>query len=147
MIVGGISVRAVPRLQLDSTLAEAGRRLRDAATGIAVVVQDGRLIGTVSERDLAVRGCASGLDPQSASVAEVYDPQPLVCAADAGLRHALQLMRENGRVWLVVVDHAQAPVGAVSVNQLLDLLWHLVPEEPSGPEPEYVHRVRGDTMP
>lgn len=147
MIVGELSVRPVPRLQRDSSLAEAGRRLREAGTGIAAVVEDGRLVGTVSERDLAVRGCAEGLDPERAAIAAVFDPQPLVCPVDAGVRYALQLMRENGRIWLIVVDRDQVPVGTVSINQLLDLLWHLVPSEPAGPEPEYVHRVRGDTAP
>lgn len=147
MVVGEISVRAVPRLDRGSTLAEAGRKLRDGATGIAVVIEDGRLVGTVSERDLAVRGCARGLDPEETSIVEVYDPQPLLCPADADVRHALGLMRENARVWLVLTDRDHAPVGAVSLNQLLDLLWDLVPRETSGPEPEYVHRVRGDKAP
>jgi predicted transcriptional regulator len=147
MIVGEISLNHMPVLRPDSTLAEAARALRDAAGGVAAVIDRGRLVGTVSERDLALEGCARGLDPGTATVSEIQDVAPVLCPVDADLKYALRLMRERRQSWLVVTDPAAVPVGVVSLTDLLHVLEDLVPDAATGPEPEYVHRVRGDTAP
>jgi CBS domain-containing protein len=145
MLIGQFSVHDIATVQPGATLVEAGRVLRDAPGGVAAVVFDGSLLGTVSMRDLALKGCAEGLDPATATVNQVLDPEPPVCAVDADLKHALRLMGEHRQAWLVLRDATDALAGVVSLAELLDLLADRVPAESTGPEPEYVHRVRGDS--
>jgi CBS domain-containing protein len=145
MIIGEISLHELPHLVARSSVAEAGVALRDALGGVVAVVEEGRLLGSVSERDLAVKACAGGQDPNTVTVAEIFDSHPVVCAFDADLKYALGLMREHRQTWLIVSNGNGAPAGAVSLLQLLEVIDDFVPEESTGPEPEYVHRVRGDT--
>jgi len=46
----------------DTTLAEAAHRMVDHDTGAACVIEDGKLVGVLSERDL-LRVLAQGFDP------------------------------------------------------------------------------------
>ena len=43
-----------------------------------------------------------------------------------------------------MLDRDGSLAGCVSLDELLDLVGRYLPEESTGPEPEYVHRVRGD---
>ncbi|AGA34653.1 hypothetical protein TVNIR_3016 [Thioalkalivibrio nitratireducens DSM 14787] len=103
------------------------------------------MIGTVSERDLARQGMGGGFDPDEATVFMLCDPHPAVCFVDAKLASALALMRNRNQHWLLVLDRAGQVAGMLSMTRLLSMLETLVPEESTGPEPEYVRRVRGDS--
>ena len=58
----------------DVTAAEAARRMADQGVGaLPVCNTEGRLVGIVTDRDLAVRVLAAGLDPQGTRLAELLD--------------------------------------------------------------------------
>ena len=54
-----------------ATLAEAAQQLRDLNVGSLPILDGDHLVGVVTDRDIVVRGIAEGLDPSSATVAEV----------------------------------------------------------------------------
>src|SRR5689334_12796144 len=56
--------RPVVVTALSETVAEAARRLRDERVGCLVVTRDGRPIGIVTDRDLALRVVAEERDPK-----------------------------------------------------------------------------------
>jgi CBS domain-containing protein len=145
MIIGELSMHNVPMLPPEATLIDAGRALQAAGTPALAVMQDGRLLGTVSERDLAVKGCGAGLTPKDVTVSAICDRNPAACPADTGLSHALGLMRNRGQSWLLVMDRDAQVAGVVSLDALIAVLAGLVPEGGTGPEPEYSRRVRGNT--
>jgi CBS domain-containing protein len=144
MIIGELTMHNVPTLPPEATLIDAGLALGSAGTPVLTVIQGGRLVGTLSERDLAVKGCGAGLNPGDVTVHEICDRNPAKCPAETGLSSALALMRKRGQSWLLVTDHDQQVSGVVSLDALIAVLAGLVPSESTGPEPEYVHRVRGD---
>ena len=144
MKIAEISTRFVPSITTGTSLQAAAASMRMAQTGILPVVNQGQLVGTLSERDLVLRGCADGLDPLDATVEQVYDPDPIVCHEDFHLKAALEVMRQRHSTWLVVIGEARKIVGVVSLVELLDLLEQLIREESDGPEPNYVKRVRGE---
>jgi predicted transcriptional regulator len=127
-------------------LAETGRVLRRAGSSLAAVVEDGRLLGTVSEHDIVVSACSVGFDPEALAVGEICNTHPLLCPFDVDLRFALRLMREHQQGSLLLTDGNDDPAGIVSLLELLELFEGLAPAESSEPAPEYVHRVRGDTL-
>lgn len=146
MNIAAITTRNIPTISLATTLQEAGTIMRTADTGVLPVVEDGRLVGTLSERDLALRGCGAGLDPHNALVSVICNRIPIACAEDWPLRSALQFMRERRATWLVTLDRQGSVTGVVSLVELMDLLAQLVPEETDGPDPESVRRVRGGSF-
>jgi CBS domain-containing protein len=146
MIIGEFTMHNVPTLPPEATLIDAGVALRTAGTPVLAVVQDGQLVGSVSERDLAVKGCGAGLQPGDVNVWAICDRNPAVCPAETALSSALALMRTRGQPWLLVLDHDKRVSGVVSLDALIEGLSGLVPSESTGPEPEYVHRVRGDDV-
>ena len=55
----------------DQTVAYAARMMRDEDVGLAPVVEGQRLVGTLTDRDIAVRVVAEGMDPQTVRVSDV----------------------------------------------------------------------------
>src|SRR5215217_2489696 len=55
----------------DNPVVEAARIMKEKDVGIVPVVEGGRLVGTVTDRDIAVRVVAEGKDPQSVRVREI----------------------------------------------------------------------------
>jgi CBS domain-containing protein len=79
---------------LDDSAADAARLMRDNDTGDVVVVDDGRLAGILTDRDLAVRLVAEGIDPFVAC-SEVFSRDPVTISPDEPLARAAELMAEN----------------------------------------------------
>jgi CBS domain-containing protein len=146
MLVAELMEVSLTKVSPAASLQEAGTLMRTGATDVLLVEEDGRLLATVSARDLAVRGCGDGLDPRTASVDRVMSREPLRCASDLGLAEARALMGEKGADALVVCDGVGHPVGLLTRVRLLDVLAGPPFAQSRGPAPEQVERVRGDAF-
>ena len=105
------------------TTVEATQTVRDAAeamraddVGVLVVLEDGRFLGLVSDRDLVVRVLAVGGSPED-PVGQVCSATVVTVAPGDGLERAAQLMAEHAvrRLPVVVGDDV---VGIVSLGDL-----------------------------
>lgn len=144
MHVAEIAVHTDLAIPPCATLKEAGAAMREAGTGVLPIVEGGRLVATLSERDLAVKGCGAGLDPRSTRVSALVNGTPAACPGHLPLKAALEEMRRHRQTWLVVLGGEARVSGIVSLVALLEVLEGLVPEEAEGPELNSVRRVRGD---
>jgi CBS domain-containing protein len=117
MKVDGAMPPLIVSVNADAPLA-AARLTRSAALGFLPVHEGGRFVGIVTDRDIAVRAVAGGLDPEVAAVQEVMTPA--VMTADAGGRadEALRLMEGAGVPRLLVVDATGQSVGVLSDNDI-----------------------------
>ena len=95
------NVRTVSR---DSSVAEAARIMRDEDTGSVPVVEDGRVAGIVTDRDIVVRGVAEGRDVTSLNVREVCSSDLVTVEPDRDLDAALRLMAQHQVRRLPVVE-------------------------------------------
>jgi CBS domain-containing protein len=73
-------------------VTDAARLMRDNNVGSLPVVEDGRLIGMITDRDIVVRVVAEGRDLDSATVADAYSDQPVTVEPEQDLDEALTLM-------------------------------------------------------
>jgi CBS domain-containing protein len=73
-------------------VAEAARIMRDQNVGSLPVVEEGRLIGMITDRDIVIRLVAEGRDLESTSVGDAYTDQPVTVEPEQNLDDALQLM-------------------------------------------------------
>jgi CBS domain-containing protein len=85
-------------------VAEAARLMRDEDIGSLPVTDEGRLVGMLTDRDIAVRVVAEGRNPNSTTVGEVLSPDPVAAQPDQDLDEALHLMAQHQVRRLPVVE-------------------------------------------
>ena len=76
--------------------------------------QTQKLVGMVTDRDLAMKLVAEGRDGRNTTVAEVMSRQIVTCHADDDLQKALDAMAENQLRRIPVVDEDGAVIGIIS---------------------------------
>jgi CBS domain-containing protein len=98
----------------DQTVQDAARLMQDHDCGCIPVVDDtGRLVGVITDRDLACRCLAAGLGPDT-SVAEVMSLSPSCCEPDDDLQYVERIMEERQVRRVPVVGRQGECVGMVS---------------------------------
>ena len=97
---------------------DAAIRMADARVGAILIVEDGRVAGIFTERDLLNRVIARRLDPDATPLAEVMTREPQTLAPDMPLAHALVMMYEGCYRHVPVVENGR-PVGMVSARDAL----------------------------
>ena len=103
-------------LPLSATVADAAREMRDADVGDVLVVEGDELRGLVTDRDIVVRGLATGLDA-STPIGELCSPALLTVSPDEAMDVAADLMASAAVRRLPVVESGR-PVGIVALGDL-----------------------------
>ncbi|AWW36829.1 CBS domain-containing protein [Streptomyces cadmiisoli] len=101
----------------DASVAEAARLMRAQDVGDVVVADGEQVVGVLTDRDIAVRAVAEGLDPSGVSARSVCTPDPVVVSPQDPVSTAVALMREKAVRRLPVVEDG-LPVGVVSLGDL-----------------------------
>ena len=86
------------------SIVDAARMMRDDGIGSLPVVEEGRLVGMITDRDIATRGVGEGIDVRMALVRDVCSADPVAVDSGAALDEALQLMARNSLRRLPVVE-------------------------------------------
>jgi CBS domain-containing protein len=102
-----------------TSVREASKMMAGKAIGAVLVVDEGRLVGIFSERDVVFRVVAADLDPDTTQLSRVMTPEPKTVRPNNTFGYAMTLMHENGFRHLPVVDDGK-PVGIVSARSALD---------------------------
>lgn len=82
-------------IDADKPVAYAAKMMRDEDVGLAPIVEGQKLIGTLPDRDIAIRVVAEGKDPQTTIVRDVATTRFVTIDSDQDLDEALRLMAEN----------------------------------------------------
>jgi len=102
----------------NQSLAEAAQKMRDADVGSLPVVEDAKLIGIVTDRDIVVRCVAEGADPKATSVRQAASQDVVHCLADQSLEDASKIMAAAQVRRLPVIDHDRRLVGIVALGDI-----------------------------
>ena len=103
------------------TVATARNLMRLDAIHHLLVVDDRRVVGVVSDRDLGGRVSARRGDGGATAIADVMSEHVVTVPADATIRQAANLMRGRGIGCLAIVAD-EKPVGIVTITDLLELI-------------------------
>lgn len=98
----------------DAPVADASRIMRDEDTGIVPIVEDGKLIGTITDRDIVVRLIAESRDASSATVRDIASTDLVTVDPQQDLDEALRLMAQHQVRRLPVVEEDGRLVGILS---------------------------------
>ena len=114
--------RPVQSLPPDASCADAARLMRDTNVGSIVVTRDGRPLGMVTDRDLAVRVMAGGLDAERLPIGEMMSDEPIFLSGVRDIAQVVAAMRDLGVRRIPIVDAEGLLSGVVSLDDLVLLL-------------------------
>jgi CBS domain-containing protein len=96
------------------SVVEAAKLMKGEDAGVAPIVDGDRLVGIVTDRDIAIRVVAEGRDPQSTKVEEVASQNVVTVDPRQDLDEALRLMATHQLRRLPVVEEDGKLVGIVA---------------------------------
>jgi CBS domain-containing protein len=96
------------------SVVEAAKLMKGEETRVAPIVEDGRLVGVVTDRDITIRVVAEGRDPRKTKVEDVASRDLITIDPDQPLEEALALMNEHHVKGLPVVEEDGTLVGIVA---------------------------------
>jgi CBS domain-containing protein len=101
-------------IDADKPVSYAAKMMRDEDVGLAPIVEGDKLIGTLTDRDIATRVVAEGRDPETTTVQEVASQDIVTIDPQQGLDEALRLMAQHQVRRLPVVEEDGRLVGVVA---------------------------------
>ena len=102
----------------DMTLSEAAKKMRDGDFGILPIEENDRLVGVLTDRDIAVRGVAEGHDPKTMHVRDIMSERVLYCYEDQSLDEVAENLGENQIRRIPVLNRQKRLVGIISLSDL-----------------------------
>lgn len=124
--ITGLPLKPALALGEDATVADAVAVMAEKREGCVFVTdEDGRLVGVVTERDVALRVAARGLAPGSVTLERVMTPDPFAVLAGDSLAFVLHRMGVDGYRHVPVVDEGRRLSGFLSIRTILGVLAEL----------------------
>jgi CBS domain-containing protein len=102
----------------DTPILEIARKMRDADIGSTPVIENDRLVGMVTDRDIVVRVVAEGRPTQTSTARDAMSPGILYCFDDESIEDVLEKMGGQQIRRLPVVNRDKRLVGVVSLGDL-----------------------------
>lgn len=118
----------------DTPVNEVARIMQKDDIGALPVGKEDRLVGMITDRDIATRVVAAGLDPQKTTAEEVMSEGIVFCRTTETVEDAIHLMDQRKIRRLPVLDEKKRLVGMLSLGDIS----HATGRELSG---ELLHAV------
>jgi CBS domain-containing protein len=99
-----VMTSGVKACEPSTTVVEAAKIMASEDVGPVPVVEDGRLTGIVTDRDIVVRVVAEGRDPSSTTIEDIASTDVVTVSQDDDLDTALRLLAEHQVRRIPVVD-------------------------------------------
>jgi CBS domain-containing protein len=103
----------------EKSVSHAAGLMASKNVGAVVVVEDGKLVGIFTERDVVFRVVAMGLDPKKTALRAVMTAEPIALSPGQLYGHALVVMQDNGFRHVPVVENGLA-IGIISSRNAMD---------------------------
>ena len=118
MLVKEAMSRDVKTVGPDEQIQEAARIMLDMDVGALPVGEDDRLVGMITDRDIAIRAVAEG-KPPTTKVGDVMSHEVLYCFDDQDLEDIAQNMAEMKIRRMPVVNRDKRLVGIIALADLV----------------------------
>ena len=118
MLVKDVMTRQPEWIAPETTLLNAAKTMHDKDIGSLLVGENDRIIGMVTDRDIACRGVAQDLSPAKTPVRKVMSEKIIWCFEDQAIEDAAHLMEGKKVRRLAVMNREKRMVGFLSVDDL-----------------------------
>lgn len=115
MRITQVMIRDLACLEGNATVADAARLMKEKDIGAVLITDSGKLVGIVTERDLALKVLAEGRGGD-VPITEIYTPNPETAREGASVAECIVLLRDAHFRHLPIVDLEKRPVGIVSTR-------------------------------
>lgn len=109
-------------VEAKTPVADVARRMKEADIGALPVGRDDRLIGMVTDRDLALRVLGEGRDPARTTAEEVMTAGIIWCRTSQTVEDATHLMEQKQIRRLPLIDEKKRLVGMLSLGDIADAM-------------------------
>jgi len=117
-LVKDVMTRQAEWIGPETTLVDAAKKMHDKEIGSLLVGENDRIIGMVTDRDIACRGVAQNLNPGKTPVRKVMTEKIVWCFDDQVIEDAAHLMEGKKVRRLAVMNRKKRMVGLLSVDDL-----------------------------
>jgi CBS domain-containing protein len=121
-MLGKICTKPVVTASAQMTVDQAARAMRSKNVGALVVVNAGRPVGMLTDRDIVVEVVARGMDPEEVRVGDVMVKKPVTIRQDLGVFDAARTFAKTGVRRLPVVTGSGMLVGVITMDDVVMLL-------------------------
>ncbi len=102
----------------DVPIAQLARTMKEKDIGAIPVGENDRLIGMVTDRDIAIRAFANGRDPTSLTARDVMSAGIVYCRTDEAVEDAVRIMEMKKIRRLPVINNDKRMVGMLSIGDI-----------------------------
>jgi CBS domain-containing protein len=113
-----IMTREVHCIPPDTSLRHAAQKMKSWDVGALPICENDRLIGVVTDRDIAIRAVAEGQNPDASTVKEAMTRDLVFCFDDEDVQRAAELMEKRQIRRLPILNRSKRLVGIVSLGDL-----------------------------
>lgn len=118
MSISEVMTREVRVASPEDTLQNVARVMEDEDFGSLPVAENDRLVGMLTDRDIAIRAVAHGLRPQDSKVREIMSMDVQYVYIDDSVQDVARIMGDLHVRRLPVLDRERRLVGIVSLGDL-----------------------------
>jgi CBS domain-containing protein len=86
---------------------------------LPVCNRDGGVIGTITDRDIAIRVCAEGLDASETRIGDVMTDEVVACYPEDDITRVEQLMAKHQKSRIVVTNEVGRLLGVISLSDIV----------------------------
>src|SRR5689334_7469201 len=134
---------ALVQVRSGDMVVEALLQMRDNRVRSVLVIDDGKLVGIVTQGDCAIKVLLPGLDAKQTRVSQVMTSNPVTVKPDDPLDGCMAMMAKRGFRHLPVLDAGKV-VGVISVGDVVkeiirdlehnvdDLMGYIMTDSPGG---------------
>ena len=133
MLVNELMNRGAVNIDANDSLTEAINLVNSLNIGRLMVMQKGKLVGIVSDRDLRRAAPSNATDLENhemrylldkVKIKEIMTPNPVTVRQHDTVAHAAKIMNEKKISGLPVVDQANRVIGVLSRSDILRSVYH-----------------------
>ncbi len=125
----------------DITVRQGIETMQRERTGCILVVEQSRLVGVFTERDVLTKVAAREVDLEHLRVDALMTPDPECLSRDDELVYALNQMSVGGYRHIPILNDQGWPIGVVSVRDIVDYLSNLFPQDVLNLPPSPAHGI------
>jgi CBS domain-containing protein len=103
-------------VQLSDTIEDAAKIMRDEDTGAVPVIEDDRVVGMITDRDIVIRAVADG--DFECTIDDIVSDDVVCATPEMTTAEAADLMSEHQIRRLPVVDDDERLIGIVSLGDI-----------------------------
>jgi CBS domain-containing protein len=116
--------------------------MAEKSVGALLVIENGELVGVISERDYARKVILQGRSSKDTKVSEIMTTSPITLGSDASVDEAMRLMTSHRIRHLPILNAAGQLVGVLSIGDVVK--WIMTSQEAAIAHME--NYIRGDLV-